>query len=122
MTSFVKLLDSMMGFKDEDQVMINRLNRAKLLIIDDLGTERSTDTALEKVYNIVDSRYLAQRPIILTTHLSLDEMKKTLDTRYSRIYDRIFEMCYPMQFKGQSWRKAEAARRFDDMKKFLEGD
>ena len=122
MTSFVKLLDSMMGFKDEDQVMINRLNRAKLLIIDDLGTERSTDTALEKVYNIVDSRYLAQRPIILTTNLSLDEMKKTLDTRYSRIYDRIFEMCYPMQFKGQSWRKAEAARRFDDMKKFLEGD
>lgn len=81
MTSFVKLLDSMMGFKDEDQVMINRLNRAKLLIIDDLGTERSTDTALEKVYNIVDSRYLAQRPIILTTNLSLDEMKKTLDTR-----------------------------------------
>ena len=91
-------------------------------IIDDLGAERSTDTALEKVYNIVDSRYRAKRPVILTTNLGIDEMKETLDIRYSRIYDRIFEMCYPMQFKGQSWRKVEAAYRFDEMRKFLEGN
>ena len=69
----------------------------------------------------MDSRYRAKRPVILTTNLSLDEMKETLDIRYTRIYDRIFEMCYPMQFKGKSWRKAEAAHRFDEMKKFLEG-
>ena len=100
MTSFVKLLDTMKGFQTDDQAMIAKLNRAKLLIIDDLGAERSTDTALEKVYNIVDSRYRAKRPVIL----------------------RIFEMCYPMQFKGQSWRKAEAAHRFDEMKKLLEGN
>ena len=122
MTSFVKLLDTMKGFQTDDQAMIAKLNRAKLLIIDDLGAERSTDTALEKVYNIVDSRYRAKRPVILTTNLSLDEMKDTLDIRYTRIYDRIFEMCYPMQFKGQSWRKAEAAHRFDEMKKLLEGN
>lgn len=121
MTSFVKLLESMMSFKEEDSVLISRLNRAKLLIIDDLGAERSTDTALEKVYNIVDSRYRASLPIILTTNLSMEEMKETTDIRYSRIYDRIFELCYPMQFTGQSWRKTEAARRFKDMKSFLEG-
>ena len=122
MSSFVKLLDTMKGCQTDDQAMIAKLNRAKLLIIDDLGAERSTDTALEKVYNIVDSRYRAKRPVILTTNLSLDEMKDTLDIRYTRIYDRIFEMCYPMQFKGQSWRKAEAAHRFDEMKKLLEGN
>ena len=122
MTSFVKLLDTMKGFQSDDQAMIAKLNRAKLLIIDDLGAERSTDTALEKVYNIVDSRYRAKRPVILTTNLGIDEMKETMDIRYSRIYDRIFEMCYPMQFKGQSWRKAEAAHRFDEMRKFFDGD
>ena len=95
---------------------------AKLLIIDDLGAERSTDFALEKVYNVVDSRYRAKRPIILTTNLSMEEMKETLDIRYTRIFDRIFEMCYPMQFKGLSWRKGEAARRYNDTKSFLEGD
>ena len=70
----------------------------------------------------MDSRYRAKRPVILTTNLGIDERKETLDIRYSRIYDRIFEMCYPMQFKGQSWRKVEAAYRFDEMRKFLEGN
>ena len=106
----------------EVSTLIARLNRAKLLIIDDLGAERSTDFALEKVYDIVDSRYRAKLPIILTTNLSMTEMKESADIRYTRIYDRIFEMCYPMQFTGRSWRKAEAARRFDEMKNFLEGN
>lgn len=122
MTSFVKLLESMQGFSEDDSVLIARLNRAKLLIIDDLGAERSTDYALEKVYDIVDSRYRAKLNIILTTNLSMTELKESTDIRYTRIYDRIFEMCYPMQFKGQSWRKVEAARRFDAMKNFLEGN
>lgn len=122
MTSFVKLLESMQGFSEDDSALIARLNRAKLLIIDDLGAERSTDYALEKVYDIVDSRYRTKLPIILTTNLSMTELKESTDIRYTRIYDRIFEMCYPMQFKGQSWRKVEAARRFDTMKNFLEGN
>lgn len=122
MTSFVKLLESMQGFSEDDSALIARLNRAKLLIIDDLGAERRTDYALEKVYDIVDSRYRAKLPIILTTNLSMTELKESTDIRYTRIYDRIFEMCYPMQFKGQSWRKVEAARRFDAMKNFLEGN
>lgn len=122
MTSFVKLLESMQGFSEDDSALIARLNRAKLLIIDDLGAERSTDYALEKVYDIVDSRYRSKLPIILTTNLSMTELKESTDIRYTRIYDRIFEMCYPMQFKGQSWRKVEAARRFDAMKNFLEGN
>ena len=122
MTSFVKLLESMQGFSEDDSALIARLNRAKLLVIDDLGAERSTDYALEKVYDIVDSRYRAKLPIILTTNLSMTELKESTDIRYTRIYDRIFEMCYPMQFKGQSWRKAEAARRFDAMKSCLEGN
>ena len=121
MTSFVKLLASMQGFREDEDKLITQLNRAKLLIIDDLGAERGTDFALEKVYNIVDSRYRAKKPVILTTNLTLKEMKEATDIRYSRIYDRIFEVCYPMQFTGVSWRKVEAARRFDEMKNLLEG-
>lgn len=122
MTSFVKLLESMMNFKEDDSVLISRLNRAKLLIIDDLGAERSTDFALEKVYNIVDSRYRAKLPVILTTNLSMDELMQATDIRYTRIYDRIFEMCYPLEFVGRSWRKTEANRRFKEFETFLEGE
>ena len=102
--------------------MLNRLNRAKLLIIDDLGAERGTDFALEKVYDIIDSRYRAKLPVILTTNLSMDELKQATDIRYARIYDRIFEMCYPLEFVGRSWRKAEANRRFKELEALLEGE
>lgn len=121
MTSFVKLLEGVQGFKEDEDKLLNKLNRAKLLIIDDLGAERSTDFALEKVYNIIDSRYRAKLPMILTTNLDLEEMKRVTDIRYSRIYDRIFEVCYPVKFTGPSFRKVEANKRFKEMRDFLEG-
>ena len=121
MTSFIKLLDSAKSFEDDESDLLERLNKAKLLIIDDLGAERGTDYALEKVYDIIDSRYRTGRPIILTTNLDFAHMKNCDDIRYNRIYDRIFEMCYPVKIEGMSWRKKEAVSRFADMKKLLEG-
>ena len=122
MTSFVKLLEVIQASREEEPAILSRLGYARLVIFDDLGAERGTDYALEKVYNIIDSRYRKGLPMILTTNLSLDEMKREVDVRYSRIYDRIFENCYPMQFTGPSWRKVEASRRFKDMEKLLEED
>lgn len=122
MTSFVKLLEVIQASREEEPAILNRLGYAKLVIFDDLGAERGTDYALEKVYNIIDSRYRKSLPMILTTNLTIEEMKRDMDIRYSRIYDRIFEICYPMQFTGPSWRKTEASRRFDEMKKLLEED
>lgn len=121
MTSFVKMLENVQNIKEDEDKLISRLNKAKLLIIDDLGAERSTDFALEKVYNIVDSRYRARLPMILTTNLELRDMQMASDIRYSRIYDRIFEVCYPVRFTGSSFRKTEAKKRFDEMKALLEG-
>lgn len=121
MTSFVKLLQDIKGFDNSDGVYMNRLNMAKLLIIDDLGAERGTDFALEKVYDIIDSRYRSGKPAIFTTNLTIGQMKECTDIRYNRIYDRIFEMCYPVKFNGLSWRKREAAGRYASMKKILEG-
>lgn len=124
MTSFVKILQNVQAFRtDEDEeAFIRKMNRAKLLVIDDLGAERSTDFALEKVYNIIDSRYRARKPMILTTNLTLTQMQSAGDIRYTRIYDRIFEVCHPIEFKGESWRKKEAADRFEEMTRFLEGE
>lgn len=120
MTSFVKILQNIQGNPDAESEFMSRLNEADLLIIDDLGTERSTDYALEKVYNIIDSRYRVGKPMILTTNMTLKEMQESTDIRYKRIYDRIFEMCFPTKAAGRSWREMEAARRFDEMKKLME--
>ena len=120
MTSFIKLLREI-GTFDENNGKIDQINRAKLLVIDDLGAERGTDYTLERVYDVIDSRYRSNRPIILTTNLTMEQMKECEDIRYNRIYDRIFEMCYPVKVTGLSWRKREAAMRYSETKKLLEG-
>lgn len=121
MTSFVEILQNLQNAQIDEGAYVKNLNEVKLLIIDDLGTERNTDYALEKVYNVIDGRYRSGMPLILTTNMTLDEMMKTTDIRYRRVYDRIFEMCYPVHVAGDSWREAEAARRFDEMKNMMEG-
>ena len=120
MTSFVKLLEKGYRSFDEEEREY-RLNRVELLIIDDLGAERSTDTAMEKVYSIIDSRSRSGKPLILTTNLNIKQMKEVEDIRYARIYERILEVCYPVKMDGPSWRKKEAAIRYHTMKNLLEG-
>lgn len=119
MTSFIKLIGQIqMGVESEAEIL-RRLNWAKLVIFDDLGAERSTDYAVERVYNIVDSRNRADLPIIVTTNLTLNEMKAETDMRFKRIYDRLFEVCIPVKFTGNSWRRKEAGLRFAAMENDL---
>lgn len=122
-TSLVKLLSQIRlnNSRSIEEDTIRRMNTAKLLILDDLGAERSTDYALETVYNVIDSRYRSGKPMIVTTNLTLNEMQSTRDVRLQRIYDRVLEVCYPVPFMWKSLRMKEAAGRFDDMKSLLEG-
>lgn len=119
MTSFVKILQDIWE-NDREAEYITILNSASLLIVEDLGTERETDYALEKVYNIIDSRVRANKPMIITSNLELNDMMECEDIRKKRIYDRILECCYPMYVGGKSFRMMKAAQRFDEMKDFLE--
>lgn len=122
MTSFVKILELIQADKEKEAEIMYQIGHVKLLIIDDLGTERNTPYAIEKVYNIIDSRYRAKLPMILTTNLRLNEIMDERDLSYRRIYDRILEVCYPMQFTGANWRRQMAKNRFDQMSKLLEGE
>lgn len=122
MTSTIKLLDKILDFGEgEEELLYAKLSSCELLIIDDLGAERGTDFALEKVYDIIDSRYRTCKPLIVTTNLQMSQMKNNDDVRYSRVYDRIFELCYPVKVDGLSRRKQEAAKRYNEMKNILEG-
>ena len=114
MTNFSKILNSLGGMYSEDRnKYIHSLNEFDLLIIDDLGIERSTEFALEQVYSVVDARYRSKKPMIFTTNLSVNDMKKAAaeDIRYARIYDRILEVCQPVLFSGKNYRRENAARK-----------
>ena len=56
-----------------------RYERADLLIIDDMGTEMGTAFTVSALYNLINNRLMAHRPIIVNTNLLPDELKK----RYS---------------------------------------
>lgn len=78
-----------------------------LLIIDDLGKEKPTDWVLQMIYAIIDRRYNALKPIIVTTNFTASELIKRFgDTSIGNaIVDRLFEICQYVPIEGESYRK-----------------
>lgn len=101
--------------------IINSLKNASLLVLDDLGAENSTDWAKEKIYEIIDSRYRDKKPIIITTNLSLEQLKEKMagDDGVYRTYDRIIEMCTPLEIKGRARRVETAKEKQDFLRELL---
>ena len=109
MTTFGTILNRLLSLSVADkEYYLNLFLNADLLILDDFGMERQTDYAREQVFNIIDGRYLTKRPLIITTNLSLQEMKTTTELAQKRIYDRVLEMCVPVFFSGESQRPGRA--------------
>ncbi len=52
---------------------------------------------------MIDSRYRSEKPLIVTTNLSLDELNNPPDTAHKRIYDRVTEMCTPVCCSGREF-------------------
>ncbi len=94
------------SFDFDKNAYIESLVNTSVLILDDLGIERDTSYAKEQVYNIVNNRYLKQKPTIFTTNLSYDTIQNCKDSvEYQRIYSRIIEMCIPVMVVGEDFRK-----------------
>ena len=80
--------------------------------VDDLGAERTTDFARETVYSVIDQRGQARLPLIVTTNLSLAEIKQTEDMQLRRIYDRLRNLCpVPLLIDGESRRTKDSEIR-----------
>ena len=118
MTNFSTILNDLFAESDKNKYLA-RLNDHNLLIIDDLGIERGTEYALEQVYNVIDTRYKSGKPLIITTNLTLDELKYPTDIPHKRIYDRVLGMCVPVMFNGVNFRKEEAAVKMEAAKKLF---
>ncbi len=119
MTNFARITNKIQGMYEGKQEYIDSLNRYSLLVLDDLGTERKSEYMQEMVFNIIDSRYRAGLPLIITTNLTTEEITKPQDVGYSRIYDRIIERCFPVNISGQSRRRASVKETYSATKDIL---
>lgn len=68
-----------------------------LLIVDDLGTESGNSFTVSCLYNLLNSRIISGKPMILSTNLSSDELQK----RYGdRIFSRLIGEFTVLPFVG----------------------
>lgn len=82
-----------------------------LLIIDDMGKEPPTEWAVSKIYAIINARYEAYLPTIITTNYTDAELVRRLtpkdtgdNTTADATIDRLREMCAAIVTTGESWR------------------
>lgn len=121
MITLGEALLNLFGMSGEERIQyLEVLTTCGLLILDDFGVERRTPYAREQMYEIVNRRYLSGRPMVVTTNLTLEELKNA-NRDDSRIHDRVLERCVPVCFDGTSLRQEKTAERVKRMQTLLTG-
>lgn len=103
--SMMSLLDTLLilskGPAEHYLKFENRIRNCPLLVLDDFGSEYDNKWVSSKVDSIISDRVERGKATIITTNLSVQQIKKCYD---SRIYDRLKETSFILSFKGKSKR------------------
>lgn len=117
-TSFARISNTLFGLEDK-QGYYDMLNSYDLLVIDDLGAERGSSYMSEIVFSVIDGRDRAGLPYVITTNLTMKELKAPSDITHQRIYSRIIKDCFPIEVAGIERRREKALQGYDEFKKIL---
>ncbi len=91
--------------------VLNTLENADLLVIDDLGTEPDNKWTRSMIYQIIEKRNSTGLPVIITTNISIDELKERYD---DRTYSRLVEMCSFIRNTGTDIRKIQGKEKTEN--------
>ena len=86
---------------EENRMNYNMIFDCDLLIIDDLGTEVSNSFTNAELFNIINERMISEKRTIISTNLSLEQLR---DTYSDRITSRVFNNFVPLKFYGKDLR------------------
>ncbi len=93
---------------DRELPDLSRYTEAELLIMDDLGTEMTTQYTLSCLYNIINTRIKRRKSTIISTNLTQKELRE----RYAdRITSRLFGEFVPFMFTGRDIRAQKLTKR-----------
>ena len=100
---------------------LERILAPDLLILEDLGAQRSTEYVMEHVYDVIDGRYKAGKPMVITTNFDFREriLNATADDPWGRVFDRIVEVGFPVKYDGNSRRREIGMKNRKDFKRKL---
>ena len=88
------------NYVSEEQLMQSLLE-CDLLILDDLGTEFTTQFSSTAIYNLFNSRVNMGKPIIISTNLVGTELEKAYSQRFT---SRVMSTCLMLDFIGSDIR------------------
>ncbi len=103
---FLEEIKASFGIPELSEYQIMRKYRTiDMLVLDDLGVQKSTDWAFLALYALISYRYDNMLPTIFTSNLSLSELAEGL--KDDRIPSRIEHMCGEniIEFTRKSMRK-----------------
>ena len=93
--------------------VLDQLIGCDLLVIDDLGAERTTDFVTEQLVLLLEERNYRNKPWIINSNLKLSQIQDTYNTRVSdRIMDRATMILLE---RKNSYRKELAAQRMKEL-------
>lgn len=89
------------------------IKNASLLVLDDLGAEYKTEWSTCFLYEIIDERYRTGKPTIVTTNLTLKQLREHLTdvNGIPRAFDRLVEGLTPVEFQCRNYRTEQARTR-----------
>jgi DNA replication protein DnaC len=90
---------------EENKINYNMIFECDLLIIDDLGTEVGNSFTNAELFNIINERLITNKKVIISTNLSLEQLR---DTYSERITSRVFNNFVPLKFYGEDLRYKQA--------------
>jgi DNA replication protein DnaC len=97
------------GTNETEMEVLRPLLEAELLVLDDLGAERTSEWVQETLGIVVNARYNGNLPTIFTTNLNTSENDEDLNSigfqLGKRIRSRLFEMCHDVLMEGQDVRE-----------------
>lgn len=86
------------------QDAMERLAAVPILIVDDIGSERATDWTSERLYNLVNRRWLGALPIVATSNLDKAAWNEALG---ERVYSRLTgDGAVGVRFSGEDRRRS----------------
>lgn len=97
----VELLDDLRPGGTEGALVC--VMNAEILVLDDLAAERATDWTAERLYALVNRRWMEKRPVVATTNLEPSDLAGALG---ERMYSRLVGGAVSVRLSGRDRRRA----------------
>lgn len=92
----------------DDFEILQALYNVDCLVLDDLGAEKATEWVAERLYLVINQRYLNNRMTVITSNCTLKEVAERLGEQGKRITSRILEKCKIIRLVGDDYRRLKA--------------